>query len=112
MSKLLQGRLPFAVGEAVDSGTYIKAVRLLELSLDSVDPDSTPQVTNTKRDQLKFSRGDLIWNLTLNLLQVYDGANWISLSQELPYTTDPLEAQGLVGSVQVINKGAIVVTVG
>ena len=46
------------------------------------------------------------------MVQVYDGANWISLSQELPYTTDPLEAQGLVGSVQVINKGAIVVTVG
>ena len=112
MSKLLQGRLPFAAGQAVDSTTYNNAVRLLEISLDSVDPDSTPQFTNTKRDQLKFATGDLIWNLTLNLLQVYDGANWISLSQELPYTTDPLEAQGLVGSVQVINKGAIVVTVG
>ena len=67
MSKLLQGRLPFAAGASVDSGTYNRAVRLLEISLDSVDPDSTPQFTNTKRDQLKFARGDLIWNLTLNL---------------------------------------------
>ena len=112
MSKLLQGRLPFAMGQSVDSGTYNKAVRLLEISLDSVDPDSTPQFTSAKRDQLKFATGDLIWNLSVNLLQVYDGANWISLSQELPYTTDPLEARGLVGSVQVVNEGAIVVTVG
>ena len=60
----------------------------------------------------KFNTGDLIWNTTINTLQVFDGSNWISLSQELPYTTDPLEAQGQVGSVQVINKGAIVVSVG
>jgi len=33
------------------------------------------------------------------------------LSQELPYTTNPLEATGKVGTVQVINKGAIVVSV-
>ena len=46
------------------------------------------------------------------MLQVYDGDNWISLSQELPYTTDPLEATALVGSVQVITNGDIVVSVG
>jgi len=35
----------------------------------------------------------------------------VSLSAELPYTQDGLEATGLVGSVQVINKGSIVVNV-
>ena len=50
MSKLLQGRLPFAQGEQVDTGTFNRTVRLLELSLDSVDPDATPQFTAARRD--------------------------------------------------------------
>jgi len=113
MSKLLQGRLPFVNGNSsVDGGTFNKAVRLLEISLDSFDPDATAQFTRERRDTLKFNTGDLIWNTTINTLQVYDGDNWISLSQELPYTTDPLEAQGEVGSIQVITEGAIVVSVG
>jgi hypothetical protein len=113
MSKLLQGRLPFVNGEAnVNGVTFNKAVRLLEISLDAFDPDATAQFTENKRDTLKFNAGDLIWNTSINTLQVYDGDNWISLSQQLPYTTDPLEAQGQVGSVQVINAGAIVVSVG
>lgn len=113
MSKLLQGRLPFApMAQNVDSNTFNKAVRLLEISLDSFNPDSTPQFTRENRDVLKFNTGDIIWNVSINTLQVYDGDQWISLSQELPYTTDPLEATGRVGAVQVINKGAIVVSVG
>ena len=113
MSKLLRGRLPLINnGAAVDGTTFNRTVRLLELSLDAFDPDATPQFTREKRDTLKFNTGDLIWNTTINTLQVFDGSNWISLSQELPYTTAPLEAQGQVGSVQVINKGAIVVSVG
>jgi hypothetical protein len=112
MSKLLQGKLPYVpISESVDSNTFNKTVRLLELSLDAFDPDNTPQFTRPERDQLKFVAGDIIWNASENLLQVYDGDNWVSLSQELPYTTDPLEATGEVGVVQVINKGAIVVNV-
>ena len=113
MSKVLQGRLPFVQnGQMVDGGTINRTVRLLELSLDSLDPDSTPLFTRKERDELKFNRGDLIWNTSINVLQVYDGNNWISLSEPLPFTTDPLEATASVGSVQVITNGNIVVSVG
>lgn len=112
MSKLLQGRLPFAPnGDQVDSGTFNRTIRLLELSLDSFDPDSTPQFTTEQRDTLKFDAGDLIWNPSVGRLQLYDGDQWINLSDPLPYTTSSLEAQGQVGSVQVITNGSIVVNV-
>jgi|TARA_R110000796_G_scaffold95258_1_gene200421 hypothetical protein len=113
MSKLLQGRLPFVTGNSnsVDSVTFNRTVRLLEISLDSFNPDATPQFTRTKRDSLKFNAGDIIWNTSIEILQVYDGDKWVSISQELPYTTNPLEATGEVGVVQIINKGAIVVNV-
>ncbi len=113
MSKVLQGRLPFVnANTPVDGQTFNRTVRLLELSLDSLDPDSTPLFTRKQRDELKFNRGDLIWNTSVNVLQVYDGDNWITLSEELPFTTDPLEATAIVGSVQVITNGNIVVSVG
>tara|TARA_R100001079_G_C4353717_1_gene112082 strand:- start:6 stop:350 length:345 start_codon:yes stop_codon:yes gene_type:complete len=113
MSKVLQGRLPFVnANNPVDGQTFNRTVRLLELSLDSLDPDSTPLFTRKQRDELKFNRGDLIWNTSVNVLQVYDGDNWITLSEELPFTTDPLEATTIVGSVQVITNGNIVVSVG
>ncbi len=109
MSKLLQGRLPFVNANAnVNGVTFNKAVRLLEISLDAFDPDATAQFTENKRDTLKFNAGDLIWNTTINALQVYDGDNWITLTS----ANLSLEAQGQVGSVQVINAGAIVVSVG
>jgi|TARA_R100001463_G_scaffold35358_1_gene77093 hypothetical protein len=109
MSKLLQGRLPFVNANAnVNGVTFNKAVRLLEISLDAFDPDATAQFTENKRDTLKFNAGDLIWNTTINALQVYDGDNWITLTS----ANLSLEAQGQVGSVQVVNEGAIVVSVG
>tara|TARA_R110000824_G_scaffold300786_1_gene488834 strand:- start:553 stop:894 length:342 start_codon:yes stop_codon:yes gene_type:complete len=111
MAKLLKGVLPIATGSQVPSDTYNRAVRSLELSLNSFDPSSTPQFSRTERDQLKFDSGDIIWNTSISILQVYDGDKWVSISQELPYTTNPLEATGEVGVVQIINKGAIVVNV-
>ena len=45
MSKILQGRLPFVYGSNdVDGNTFNRTIRLLELSLDSFDPDATPQL--------------------------------------------------------------------
>lgn len=112
MSKLLRGRLPTVIGnQAVDSDTFNSTVRLLELSLNAFDPDATPQFTRTQRDELKFNAGDVIWNSTINTLQVYSGNEWISLSKELPYETSSLEAVAEVGAVQVITNGAIVVNV-
>ena len=112
MSKLLPTRLPISFSPQVESDTYNRLVRVLEINLGRFDPDNTRQITTSERNTLYFDPGSLIWNTTINTLQVFDGNNWISLSQELPYTTDPLEAQGQVGSVQVINAGAIVVSVG
>ncbi len=113
MSKLLRGRLPTVIGnQTVDSDTFNSTVRLLELSLNAFDPDATPQFTRTQRDELKFNAGDVIWNSTTNTLQVYSGNEWVSLSQGLPYETDPLEATAIVGSVQVVTEGSIVVSVG
>lgn len=113
MSKLLRGRLPTVIGrQAVDGDTFNSTVRLLELSLNSFDPDATSQFTRTQRDELKFNAGDVIWNTSINTLQVYSGNEWISLSQTLPYETDPLEATAIVGSVQVVTAGNIVVSVG
>jgi len=49
---------------------FNRLVRLLELNLQSFDPTATYQYTNTVRDQLSFNRGDIIWNLTEDSLQV------------------------------------------
>ena len=109
MSKVLKGRLPLVNSDnGVDGTTFNRTVRLLELSLDSFDPDSTAQFTENKRDTLKFNAGDLIWNTTINALQVYDGDQWITLTS----ANLSLEAQGQVGSAQVVTEGAIVVSVG
>ena len=106
MSKLLQGALPFSQGETVRSETYNKSVRLLELSLGAVDPDATPQFTSTQRDELNFQAGDIIWNTTEGVLQVYLGNVWQNISTP---DTSGLSATGSVGTVQVINNGNIVV---
>ena len=112
MSKLLQGRLPFSMGPYVESATYNRSIRLLELSLDAFDPAQTLQFSQERRDLFKFNAGTIIFNVSVGVLQMYDGDQWVDISLTIPYTTDPLEAQGSVGVVQVINKGAIVVNVG
>ena len=107
MSKLLQGRLPFETDQVVAAGTYNKTVRLLELSLDSFNPDKTPQFTASELDELKFQAGDIIWNSSVGNLQVWSGTVWI-------YITDPdtsgLSGTGQVGTVQVITNGSLVVS--
>ena len=106
MSKLLQGALPFSQGETVRSEIYNKSVRLLELSLGAVDPDATPQFTSTRRDELSFQAGDIIWNTTEGVLQVYLGNVWQNISTP---DTSGLSATGSVGTVQVVTNGNITV---
>ncbi len=113
MSKILQGRLPFVYGSNdVDGNTFNKTVRLLELSLDSFDPDATPQYTSNKRDTLQFNAGDVIWNTSISSLQLYTGNEWLNVSTQTESGSNPLEATGQVGTVQVITNGDIVVSVG
>ena len=63
MAKLLETKLPVAMGE-LSPETFNRLVRVLELSLNRVDIDSTLSVNETQRNINKFQAGDLIWNLT------------------------------------------------
>ena len=109
MTKLLQGRLPIELEPWVRNYTYNRAVRVLELSLDRVDPDKTPVFTSAERDELKFDAGSIIWNTTESVLQVYLGDSWQNISTP---TTSGLSATASLGEIQVIASGSIVVEVG
>ena len=51
MSKLLPTRLPISTSPQVESDTYNRLVRVLEINLGQFDPDNTLQVTTTKRNE-------------------------------------------------------------
>tara|TARA_R100000458_G_C8055168_1_gene100537 strand:- start:183 stop:509 length:327 start_codon:yes stop_codon:yes gene_type:complete len=106
MTKLLQGRLPIELEPTVRGDTFNRAVRVLELSLDRVDPDKTPVFTSDERDELKFQAGSIIWNTTESVLQVYLGNSWQNISTP---STSGLSATGSVGTVQVVTNGNITV---
>ena len=78
MAKLLETKLPVAIGE-LSSDTFNRLVRVLELSLNRVDIDSTLSVNATQRNENKFQAGDLIWNLTTSQLQLWTGATWVDI---------------------------------
>ena len=78
MSKLLQTKLPVSIGE-ISSETFNRLVRVLELSLNRVDIDATLSVNETQRNENKFNTGDIIWNLSTNQLQLWNGETWIDL---------------------------------
>ena len=106
MSKLLQSRLPFERNNVVEAGTFNRTVRLLELSLDSFDPDATPQFTASEIDEIKFQAGNLIWNTTTENLQAWTGTQWVNVTTP---SSSGLSATASVGEVQVIANGSIVV---
>ena len=112
MSKILQGRLPLVspyTNQFVDVNTFNRFVRILELSLDAVDFDATPQYTAEEIDQLKFPTGEVIWNLTEEVLQVWVGDRWEHISTP---ETSGLSATATLGTIQVIASGNITVEVG
>ena len=106
MAKILNGRLPLANQNTVDSVSFNRAMRILELNLGAFDPTATPQYTSANRDTLSFSAGDIIWNTTEEVLQVYLGNSWQNISTT---STSGLSATGSVGTVQVVTNGNIVV---
>ena len=111
MSKILQGRLPLAspyTNQFLDVNTFNRFVRILELSLDAVDFDATPQYTDEEIDQLQFPTGEVIWNLTQEVLQVWLGTCWEYLSTP---STSGLSATATLGTVQVIASGNITVEI-
>ena len=100
MSKLLPTQLPIAVGDTVSVELFNRLVRILEINLGAVDPDNTIQLSTTERDSLNFNRGTLIFNTTNEVLQVFDGTEFIDLTSHRTYLTG-LSAIASVGSVTV-----------
>ena len=103
MSKLLPTQLPIAQNE-VDPNTFNRLVRLLEINLGSVDLDNTRQVSENELNTINFNPGSIIWNTTLEVLQVYTGNKWIDIGTRL--VDDGLQATSAVGKVTVRNNGA------
>ena len=59
MAKILETKLPIAIGE-ISPETFNRLVRVLELSLNKVDIDSTLSVNETQRNENQFQKGDII----------------------------------------------------
>ena len=100
MAKLLPTRLPIASGESVSAETFNRLVRILELNLGSFDPTFTLQLNTTDRDKSQFEAGTLIFNTTTEVLQVFDGTEFIDLTSHRTYLTG-LSATSSLGSVKV-----------
>ena len=103
MSKLLQTQLPIAQTE-VTPATFNRLIRLLEINLGSVDLDNTRQVSENEINTINFNAGSIIWNTTLEVLQVYTGNKWVDIGTRL--VDDGLQATSAVGKVTVKNNGA------
>ena len=108
MAKILNTALPFANSETVGKDIFNKAIRLIELNLNAYDPSATPQFTNQSISELQFNSGDVIWNLSINALQVFNGTEFYDISTP---PTAGLSATPSVGTVQVITNGSITVEV-
>ena len=100
MSKLLQTQLPIATGEYVPASVFNRLIRILEINLGAVDPDNTLQLSTTQRDKLNFNLGTLIFNTTTQVLQVFNGTEFIDLTSHRTYLTG-VSATSALGSVTV-----------
>jgi|TARA_R100000781_G_C4064910_1_gene122409 hypothetical protein len=100
MAKLLPTRLPVSSGENVSTEIFNRLVRILEINLGSFDPVNTIQLTTTQRDKLNFQPGTLIFNTTTEVLQVFDGTEFIDLTTHRTYVSS-LSATSSLGSVSV-----------
>ena len=108
MAKILQPRLRTAMG-SVEPDLYNRMIRVLEISLGRFDPTATPQYNDTEIGQNKFAAGDVIWNTSKSVLQVYLGNEWQDLSTR---TEVGVVAKGKVGSVTVATNGSTTIDIG
>jgi|TARA_R110000796_G_scaffold224264_1_gene340592 hypothetical protein len=108
MAKLLETKLPIAIGE-ISPETFNRLVRVLELSLNKVDIDSTLSVNEPQRNENEFQAGDVIWNLTTSQLQLWTGAKWTDL-----YVGNEPGVEGVsgLGSLTVATNGNTTITIG
>ena len=109
MSRLLQTRLPISVTDTVESETYNRLVRVLELKLGEIDTDNIRQITTAGRDQANFNEGSIVWNTDIGALQVYEGLYWQNIST--PSTPSGFEAVANVGKVTLKLNGSTTINV-
>ena len=109
MGKLLESRLPLAITD-VDANIFNRLVRILEINLGKFDPSSTPQFNDSNIGTLGFNAGDVIWNTSIGVLQVYTGNRWIQL--HAPVSPQGYELQASVGSVTIKIAGDTTINLG
>ena len=109
MAKLLNSRLPLAAA-SVDANTFNRLVRILEINLGQFDPGSTPQFNDSEITTLAFNTGDVIWNTSIGVLQVYTGNRWVQL--HAPVSPQGYELQASVGSVTIKIAGDTTINLG
>ena len=109
MAKLLESRLPLALTN-VDADTFNRLVRILEINLGKFDPNATPQFNDSQITTLGFNQGDVIWNTSIGVLQVYAGTRWIQL--HTPVNPQGYELQAYVGSVTIKTAGDTTINLG
>ena len=108
MAKLLPSRLPIASNE-VTPVVFNRLIRVLELNLGQFDPNRTPQFNAAQVAELNFLQGDVIWNTSLNVLQVYNGNDWIDLGPSVH--REGFEATTTLGFVSVVTGGNISINI-
>ena len=98
MSKLLPTRLPLAQRDEVDADTFNRLVRILEINLDSQDPDLVKSFNATELSELQA--GAIIFNTTTEVHQAFDGTQFRNLYEHQTYPTG-ISASLSIGSVTV-----------
>jgi hypothetical protein len=109
MARLLETRLPVESNEFARREIFNRLVRILEINLGSFDPNSTPQFNDQQISTLAFKQGDVIWNTSIGVLQVYTGNKWIQLHN--PVNPQGYELQATLGTVSVKTNGNISINV-
>ena len=103
MGKLLETRLPIAQGDTVDSVTFNRLVRVLEINLSAFDPDTVKHYTNSDVSELQFATGAIIFNSTVEDHQAFDGNEFRNLYEHQTYIS---------GVSATMSLGAVTVTIG
>lgn len=111
MGKILQTKLPYATGPVNSFSAALlfnRLVRILELSLGRVDLGATVTVNEEERNLNLFNKGDIIFNLSTNQLQLWSGTEWIDL-----YVGEENGVQGTtaLGKVTVSTGGATTIKI-
>tara|TARA_R100001082_G_scaffold14865_2_gene7615 strand:- start:17192 stop:17518 length:327 start_codon:yes stop_codon:yes gene_type:complete len=107
VAKILETKLPVAIGE-ISPETFNRLVRVLELSLNKVDIDSTLSVNETQRNENQFQKGDIIWNLSTDQLQLWTGEQWVDIYTG---TENGVEGVASLGKISVSTNGSTTVSI-